>query len=405
MKNLSFRNILISFYLLSTTLFGANTGLDIFKYDSAEGWYWYSEDNSSKETKKNKVKMSPLDALKLEKETKTIKLLQKMVDEQKENKTISIAILEKLKEAFPNPTPKMYIDSNGKKCITNSSADCFLIPVIKEAQNIPALKNWLRNPSPENSKVYLKWMARYMKQIGDISNGSRFAFLNGGSDVYPMNTDYTYGDDLFFSKSEKVRRAREGKIIGSLKKDLAILMFIGQNTFYEKIVGTYKNFYQYDKTFLSDLPFVIVFPSKKSEKEFKSYVYQEIKQKGDKQTEAFIKNAKFSVRPDLYKTYNIRVTPSILAFYKDPKSDKKISQIVSTGKSNIRAIRTGLIDFLTYNGIISEKDLAADKSWAITDETVIENLNKLEDVNPPKDFKLEQEKINKYGEDHEKTTN
>jgi len=387
-------SLLLLIVISTTTVSAKNTGSSFFKYDAAKNWWWYQDINKTKVP----VKLSPKEALKMEKETKTIALLQNMINEQRETKAINIKILERLEYAFPKTTPEMYVDKNGKPCVANSSAGCFVMPVIAEGQRVPVIKDWLRNPSPKNSKKYLKWMARYMKQISDVSNGSRFAFLKDGSEAYPTNTDFSYGDNLFFSKSEKVRKAREGEILVKLKDKLAILLFVGENTFFEKVVGTYKNFYQYEGTFLEEMPFVVVFPSKEAEDKFRAYVVNEVKVSGDKRVEKFIKHATFAVRPDLYKKYKIRVTPSVVAFYtgKDEKTkkDKKMFQTILSGNTNIGAIRTSLMDFLNYNGIISSKEIAADKSWAITeDKTKLNSDLKSIKVEKPRDFKKEEETI------------
>ena len=387
--------LLLFLFLFSTaTVSAKNTGSDVFKYDNASGWYWYTENPDTNKTEKKKVKMTPLEALKLEKETKTTKLLQKMIDEQRVASSINIKILAKLEEAFPRATPKMYIDSEGKPCVANSSAGCFIMPVVKEAQNVPVIKDWIRNPSPKNSKKYLKWMARYMTQVKNISRGSKFAFLKGGSDVYGAKTDYAYGDDLFFSGSEKARAAREGKIIASLKGKLGLIMFMGQNEKYEKLLKSYDRFYQYPGTFVEDLSTVIVFPSKKAESKFKLYAQTNLTKKKNPQAFRFISGAKFSVRPDLFKKYNVRLTPSISAFYSTGEEGKeKLAQVISIGKNSVTAIRRSLMNFLTYNGIINEKELSADKSWATSEDVTNKDLVDMPEFSKPTNFELEQEKI------------
>jgi len=160
------------------------------RYD--HGWWWYEEKYKDPLTKKEKIikyKLSPAEKAKIDSQNKTNKLLKMLIVSQEENKKLQEKILNRSKKT-------------GEKCLTNSSSDCFVMPVIAEGQHVPVLKNFLRNPSPKNSKEWLKWQATYFNHINKVSNGLRFAFLKGGSDVYSTSTDYTYGDNLWFGKAE-----------------------------------------------------------------------------------------------------------------------------------------------------------------------------------------------------------
>jgi len=363
-----------------------------------KGWWWYEEtveDPTTKKETKIKYKVSPEEKKKIEREEKTNKLLQMIVIEQKENKKLNSKILERLNYAFPNNTPIYSVNSKGEKCKTNSSSDCFIMPVIAEGQHVPVLKNFMRNPGPTESKEWLKWQAKYFNHVNKISNGLRFAFLKDGGDAYKTSTDYAYGDNLYFGQAENAKGGREAQIIVKMKDKLAYLIFLGQNEVYEKLTKTYQNFHNYDKTFMKQMTRVIVFPSDKSLRKITQYVNHELKSKGYKQAVDFFNSTKKVVRPDLYKTYNIRMTPSTVIFYEDKKNKKKISQTIVAGKVSVSKIRKGTMNFLKYNEIVSAEEMSADKNWNSPEDPVIKDLIKIPTPKSPFDFKKEKQRLDK----------
>lgn len=376
MKNRFLKSFMIINLLLTTFIF-ANITKTENKPKFDKGWWWYQEEIKVPDeniTKKITYKLSPADKAKLDATKSTNRLLKTLVVELYKNRKLNEAIKEKLDYAFPNTTPKYGVNNKGEKCLANSSSDCFVMPVIAEGQRIPVLKNFLRNPSPENSKKWLKWQSTYFNHINKVSHGLRFAFLKGGSDVYQTATDYALGDNLFFSKSEDVRAVREAKVIASLKNKIAYLFFLGQNELYEKVTDSYKKIAGIKKTFIKEMPHVFVFPSKKALNKFKT-VLADLKQQGYVDVVNFYEKQKVVVRADLYKTYNIRLTPSTVVFYED--KGKKYSQIITSGEFSSSRLRKGTINFLTYHDIISPKEFGADKNWNITENPIDSNLTKL----------------------------
>jgi hypothetical protein len=383
---------------LSQTVFANAEKISTTKtYD--KGWWWYEEKYQDPETKKEEIikyKLSPAEKAKIDKEDKTNKLLKMIVIEQKENKKLNKKILKRLNYAFPNTTPEYTINKKtGKKCKSNSSSDCFILPVIAEGQHVPVLKSFLRNPSPKNSKEWLKWQATYFNHINKISNGLRFAFLKDGSDAYNTSTDYSYGDSLFFTKAEAAKGAREAQIIDKMKDRLAYLIFVGQNEVFEKLTKTYENFRNFDSTFLKNQNIALIFPTEESKNKILHFVNKEMKSQGYTEVPNFFKHVKIAVRPDLYKNYNIRVTPSVVVFYQDKEKKKKLHQTLLTGIISVSKLRSQTMNFLKYNDIISAGEMGADKNWN-SPETPI--LKKLKIIPKPKesfDFEKEDERLKK----------
>jgi len=358
-----------------------------FTYDHEKGWWWYEDPAENNETRK-KIKVSPLEKKKIEQAEDTKELLKQIALSLAEQNKINKKILERLEYAYPNNTPKYGVNSKGEKCLANSSADCFIMPVIAEGQHVPVLKKFLRNPSPENSKEWLKWQGKYFGHISKVSHGLRFAFLNGGSDVYKTETNYVYGDNLFFSKSEASQGVREAKIISKYRKQLGYLIFLGQNSIYEQITNVYKQFANYDSSFLKDMEIAFVFPTENAKKQFEEKILPDLEKQGYKKIVSFFKKQKMVVKPALYKQYNVKMTPTVVLFFSDKtgKKTKKMYQVISVGNASAYRLRRGTINFLTYNGIISEEEMGADKNWNIYEQNAPDEIKKLPDLKKATDF-------------------
>lgn len=372
-------------------------------YDE-KGWWWYEEsykNPKTNEVEKIKYQVTPAEKAKLDKEEDTNKLLKTLILKVDENTKVNKAVLKRLEYAYPNTTPEYSVDSKtGKKCLTNSSSTCFIMPVIAEGQHVPVLKNFLRNPSPENSKEWLKWQATYFNHVQKVSHGLRFAFLKDGGDVYETTTDYTYGDNMYVSNSENVRELRESKVLVSLKDRLAYLVFLGQNDIFEQTTDIYKKFVSYKGSFIDKMDYVIIFASESQRQQVLDYTIRTLgKEQGYKDVGEFFKKVKTAVRPDLYQKYNVRVTPSTLIFYSDPSKKEKLWQIIETGKVSVDSLRSNSISFLKYNGIIDEKEFSADKNWETNGKSVLK-LNKIKQPNPSTDFNQIEEDIKKLEEEN-----
>lgn len=369
-------------------------------FDGEKGWWWYEEEVKDPNTDEIKIvtySLTPAEKLRIDSQEKTNNLLKMVVTEAKENKKLNTAILARLNYAFPNTTPKYSTHSKtGDKCLTNSSAECFIMPVIAEGQHVPVLKDFLRNPSPKNSKKWLQFQAKYFNHVNKVSQGLRFAYLKDGSEAYPIATDYTYGDNLFNAQSENMRVGREEKIISSMKEELAYLIFMGESKVFEKTTGVYDNLFSTNTRFLKDMKKMFILPSEKIKKEIDLYITDILyKKEGKTQVYNAWKAAKVIVRPDLYKKHNIRITPTVVAFYKNKKMKEGKFQIISVGGLDLNSIRIKTINFLEYNEIIHSGERAADKNWNQLDKDVI---NKSLQVIPKGKNPVDFDKIKKIEE-------
>lgn len=331
------------------------------EYDKSKGWWWYEETyiNDKNQEEKIKYSMTPKEKKEMEEKKKLNELMVELIKEQRENKKVNEEILIRLNYAFPDVTPKYTVNKKtGEKCLTNSSMDCFVMPVVAEAQQVPVLKDFISSPSPENSKNWLQWQATYFNHVKKISHGLRFAYLKHGADAYPTSTAYSRGDNPTSSYAEDVQGHREAKIIHSMKDRIALLNFVGKNVIFEKNSKVRQQVNSWNTSFLKDINSVFIFESDKARDEFLKDV-----QSLSSEVVEFWKTAKVTVRPDLYKTYNIKMTPSTVIFYEDKEKKINISETITSGTLSSATIRKQMINFLTYNEIIEEKELAAETNW------------------------------------------
>ena len=362
-------------------------------YDATKGWWWYEEEVSDPENNKTKIikyKVSPQEDRKIREDLKTQELLKKMlklqvitIKKQEENNKIQKDILNKLNEAFPKYIADYGInEKTGKKCKANSSADCFVLPITPNGQRIPVLQKFLKDPSPKNSKEWLRWQAKYLNKMIDAANGLRFSYLNEGPEAYPIDTTYSLGDsvDGLRTRAQSVKNYREAQIIKSLKSKLGVLIFLGKNPYYEEVNNIYNSLYSFKDSYMKELNYAIVFPSEEALKRYKKYIkdnFSAYKSKYD-----FLTNIKATVRPDLYKKYKILMTPTVSVFYK-LNNKEKFNQVIAVGETSADEIRHKIFSFLTYHDIIESKELAASTNW-----TTVNDKKVLKDIQKPNEKKL-----------------
>ncbi len=334
---------------------GLSNGNEAFEYDAANGWWWYKQkttDNTGKEVE-TKVKMTPKEKMDYDRETQVIKLLQS------QNAKLE-KVQDRLEYAYPNITPINTTNSKtGKECVTNSSDDCFVFPLQAEAQHVPVLANWLSDPNPTNSKNWLRWQAKYFNHLQKISVGLRFSFLSEGPNAYPTNTTFVYNDNMAFPVSEDIAENRTMEIIKSLKDKLGIMVFLGGNTLLENSLEAYVKVADFGNDSWKEINLLIVVPSQ----EAKDLLLSKVNNLNKPNISEFWKKANIIINEDLFKKFNVLVTPSVVVTYKTDKLNEKgkpnvIWQNISTGTASGTFAAKGIIQFLAYNEIIDMGDLS-----------------------------------------------
>lgn len=359
--------ILLSTVLIATSLLANNivdrsatselnySQAGIFEYDATNGWWWYKEKTKDKDGKEIEVKekMTTKEKLQHEREEKVVKLLQKQNDKLGK-------IQDRLEYAYPNLTPIYTTNKKtGEKCLTNSSIDCFIFPLQAEAQHVPVLASWLSNPSPTNSKEWLRWEAEYFNHLQKISLGNRFAFLSEGPNAYGTNTTFVYDDNLGLPISEKLLSQRETKILESVKDKLGLLFFMGGNTYLENSLNIYDRMDKYVEGNWKDMDIRVIVPSE----EIKKMILEKAKHLYVENSKKFWKTVKIQVNAEAFKKFNVMVTPSVVATYQTDKIEangkkKVIWQNVYTGAIDAMNVKEGVIRFLVYNDIIKPVEMS-----------------------------------------------
>ena len=366
-----------------TELGGSSIGNGVFEYDATNGWWWYKEKVKDKDGKDQeiKTKMTNKEKLEYEKDITVIKVLQRQEASLRD-------IKERLEYAYPDVTPKYSINSKGEQCLTNSSADCFVLPIQAEAQQVPVMKEWLANPSPTNSKKYLQWQAKYFNHLSKISAGLHFSFLNDGPEAYPTDMTFAYNENLGNPLSEDVAGFRKVMVLDQLKDKIGIMFFLGNNLAYEDNTYAYSNMWIYSKDYWKDIQKIVIVPSEDAKARLKASTDALTADEARK----FWDNAKIEVRPDLFSSMNIMVTPAVVGVYKTDKGET-LYQTLSNGTITESIIIDSFIQFLTYNGIIDPSEMSANKNFAqIQKNLEVEPVKKKEDEIYKDTKKIEQGK-------------
>lgn len=214
--------VLFSISLGASPLDQNKTSEDDEYYNYKKGWNLYVDAKKPTPEEATELKKEPL-SKKIE-----LDLLQKILDENRKQTKIQEKILTLLEEEL-DPKPKEVV-VNGKKCIANSSADCFVYPMIAEAKRVPVMAEFLKDPYDlKKAGEYLRWQAGLFNHAINIGNGLQFAYAQWGTKVYPVETQsaaYTSLDGAF---EAKILPEAEKELILSKKNILSFSIFVGKN--------------------------------------------------------------------------------------------------------------------------------------------------------------------------------
>jgi len=230
-----------------------------------------------------------------------LKTMKKILKEQQKQTKIQTKILKILQKRL-DPQPKV-ITVNGKKCIANSSAKCFQMPVTAAAQRVPALLAWMKNPTMANTVNYLRWQAKYFIELYRRADSFPLAIAQFGAKAYPLASHRLGYTSLqgFNIKDLKMRR-----IIASTKNNYKYLIFLGLNKDLDitsalnikALIDKYKG-----------LSFTIVFKDKASKNLFE----ETINAIYSKKALALLMHTKKVIDFNAFDKYQIFTTPSIVA--------------------------------------------------------------------------------------------
>lgn len=355
--------------VLASILFSGTLSSDLDKKKdnnsvAERGAQFYEfEDINVTTEQKNQNKTSNSSKTLAEKNIDVTKILEELLAVAKEQRDIQQKILDTLGEEF-NPTPKKVV-INGKECIANSSADCFVMPLTKDAQKIPVIKNLLVNPSVETAKDYLQWQAKYLN-TGPFKIGRSFEYAMNtyGEEAYPMNLsrpDANSNTGILAGKRDKARAI----LLNNMYKDksLALYIFLQANALdYFSI----KELSDIVRGIEPKSALTFVFKTEQDKHDFFKAI------KADPIIEGGFKGVSSTVNKESFEANRIHMTPTYTIAFKKDKNLKK--QAIAIGRVSENSLNEKIYEWLEQENIVKRGALSDYKIWDI--EEVENNDNK-----------------------------
>lgn len=331
---------------------------DNTKSPAERGAYFYefAEDNATASEQKPSITPSQRTMVSGDSKESIVPILKELLKVAQEQKEIQQQILNLLSEEF-HPTPQKVV-INGKECIANSNADCFVMPVTKDAQRIPVLKELIVNPTPETAKNYLQWQAKYFS-TGPFQVGRSFQYAINtyGEEAYPMNLTRmqvnTNWDEL-----GKKREEQRQEILNTLYASNSVGLYI----FLHSESLDYFALEEIGKSLAAignKKAVTLVFENEKD----KQNVFKSI----EKTTiEAAFKGASIMVNNKVFKANNIYMTPTYTVAINTGKKTKK--QAVAIGRLSTDELNRKIYTFLEDEQVVKKGELSDYKVWNQVEE-------------------------------------
>lgn len=326
-------------------------------YDVKTSWWWYEEEAPEEleedgkpipeEAKPAKIKYKVSPA-----QNKQFQMMQKMIQIGE----AQLAELQKINATldynFPRRAPKYTINKKtGEKCLSNSSADCYVPILIPEAQQVPAMANFLKNPNMKNAKIYLGWQAAHFNHVTDIGYGISFGYKQYGKEAYPTNTLNSIQTPM--GTLSAYRYGVEFATIKAIQDKLSIYVFLGKTGWMEDQIGLHR-ISMMNQNILSHVKdFNFIHLNEHSRDRF----VESLK----KLTPDILSNyqkAKISVQPKLFKKFKIDISPTVVVVYDDKKGTKIWQKI--TNQYTTKTIVSNIYNFLVYNKVIKPENMNPD---------------------------------------------
>jgi len=275
-----------------------------------------SKAKTEKEMLSNIMKIE-LEQLKVQK--KMLKILQKRFDPQPEIITV-----------------------NGKKCVANSSAECYKWIPEPEAQRYPVIANFFSNPNKESAKKYLQWYSKHINNAEKAGISIYLAKMQYGKKA----TDFNIKNNGMLGANGEFREAQEKhykELLLKNKNKLHVNIYIGRGLEID-MFGMEGISYLIDE--LPELTYNVI------------YYNNDVKNKLHKISKKYkyLNNIFYHtneiVSSKMFKINKIYTTPSIAIVLEKDNS----SQIIATGKVSPTNFIQKTVKYLWYKKIIKEND-------------------------------------------------
>lgn len=321
-------------------------------YDIKKSWWWYEETVPVKDKnstnpqktidKKIRYKVTPV-------ENNQLKLLKQMVQNQTDTINELKKVVNILEYNFPRRFPKWTINKKtGKKCLSNSSGDCYVPILIPEAQQVPAMAAFLRNPSMKNAKTYLGFQSAHFNHVMKIGYGLSFAYKQYGKKAYKTASMLGTGTPLGIAG--KYRYGAKYAFLQQIQKQLKVYIFFGKTQWMEDRVRI-KKLALIDTNIFSTFDNVeYVHLDQESYDRF-----DDVMKRQDPSDYKTWKNIKYTIGSKLFKKFKVDFTPFIVVTYTNKKG-VEIWQKIGYAVSQKR-IASEIYDFLEYNGVVKPENI------------------------------------------------
>lgn len=272
-------------------------------------------------------------------------ILKVQQDQLKEQKRIR----EILEDQYDPQPKKIVVD--GKECIENSSAECFQMPLLHpDAKKVPVLAEFVRNPSVESAKEYLKWHAKFLKSAYRGGESITLAVNQYGKEAYPMNFD-RFDYDTPGAYSSVLQKKNNKLVLNTLNKEVEFYFFIGKNP--DADLYAVDNYAKFVKE-LPDVKCHLVFYNEGSKKAFTALASRlsnigEFKEK----------LSTMLVSPEAFKKHNVYATPMVGMLVKRSNTMRSIL----VGRNSADGIIENAIDVLEYDKVLKDGHSPGYEKW------------------------------------------
>ena len=338
------------FSLLGAVFFGASNDKPLGK--SASGFYNYDE------------------ALPTQADNLTDKqILLAILQEQKKQTAIQEEILKIIKKQ--TGIPEM-VTINGKKCLANSSADCFVMPVANDALKIPVMAKWIQNPTVENAKEYYKWQAKAINTSIQAGYSLNFASMAMPYPFYGHQAmSQTGGNDSNYQMSEIIDAQ-----IKKHAKTMEVKILLGKDNF--DYNNSMTQFNIYDELKKLGIKVKFVFPTTQALMDYAEFHRKSPNHYYTENWERLPKEDKI-VSPSSFSKNDVYITPLYLWTFFDKKNNKSYNQIIGGGYEKIVDVKKRIKNALITFNILKPQDF----NTQINATTPLEyNLQYLDKNNP-----------------------
>jgi hypothetical protein len=266
-----------------------------------------------------------------------VRLSKKQLVEQKR-------IREILEEEF-NPKPQIITKKDGSKCVANSSADCFVMPLTSTAKRVPVFKNWLQNPTIENSVKKKQWLSKYVNQITKGAYSDMFALQQ-----YPNAYNTSSYNSLTYSngmgKGSVVQSKFKKSILDKYKDKYKLYIFIGSSEMDLYSVDVLAKTVSLN----SQLNYEIVYKDSKAKKMIEEYA-QRVGIVG------VFNHHKNYIGGKYFKKFNIQATPALSIGINGEL------QTLATGRISNSTLIDKVNQYLEFKGVVKASDYKDFKMW------------------------------------------